>query len=121
MQYLQKRVWNPVLSFEAQLHCKQIGDPFLKDLRHYGCFCGVTAKMRKYTDPSTVEPKDALDRCCKEHNQCLKNAIDRRSDTYCSSNNIKECETQLIDCISKKVKFNDLKAKYKNFDRAECH
>lgn len=59
-QYLQRRDWNPVHSFEAQLHCKE-GADFLKDLHHYGCFCGVTKEMRSYKDPSAVKEKDPLD------------------------------------------------------------
>ena len=59
-QYLQRRVWNPVHSFEAQLRCK-LEDAFLKDLHHYGCFCGVTKEMRSYKDPSAVKEKDPFD------------------------------------------------------------
>lgn len=58
-QYLQRRDWNPVHSFEAQLHCRQAD--FLKDLHHYGCFCGVTKEMRSYKDPSAVKEKDPFD------------------------------------------------------------
>ena len=47
-------------SFEAQLRCK-LEDAFLKDLHHYGCFCGVTKEMRSYKDPSAVKEKDSLD------------------------------------------------------------
>nr|XP_058947167.1 uncharacterized protein LOC131775089 [Pocillopora verrucosa] len=120
MQYLQRRVWNPVHSFEAQLRCK-LGDAFLEehhDLHHYGCFCGVTKEMRSYKDPSAVKEKDSLDGCCKEHNLCLKRVISRNEDDHCSFDKIKDCETNLINCIGK-VKVDSIKG-YKNYDRNKC-
>lgn len=117
MQYLQRRVWNPVHSFEAQLHCRLKAD-FLKDLHHYGCFCGVTKEMRSYKDPSAVKEKDPFDGCCKKHNLCLKRANSRNDESFCRFNKIKYCETELIDCIEG-VKVNPLK-EYKNYDRNKC-
>lgn len=117
MQYLQRRVWNPVHSFEAQLRCK-LGDAFLKGLHHYGCFCGVTKEMRSYKDPSAVKEKDPLDGCCKNHNLCLKRAGSKSEETYCSFDKIKDCETNLINCIGK-VEVDSTKG-YKNYDRNKC-
>lgn len=121
MQYLQRRVWNPVHSFEAQLRCK-LGDAFLKDhhdLHHYGCFCGVTKEMRSYKDPSAVKEKDPLDGCCKKHNLCLKRVSSRNGgEPYCSFDKIKDCETNLINCIED-VKVDSIKG-YKNYDRNKC-